>query len=132
MSPGRSSIWQRKNLIIAGMIAVIMIYSCESNSTNVKHRQYLNSGSILYTKYCSNCHQENGEGLRELYPPLAGSDYLKHKINVICAVKNGLHGEIVVNSKVYNQPMPSNEKLTSLKWLLCSPLYTTPGITRRR
>jgi len=30
-------------------------------------------GKSLYTKYCANCHQENGEGLPGAFPPLKGS-----------------------------------------------------------
>ena len=69
-------------------------------------KQYKIQGRKLYTQYCANCHQMNGEGLGELFPPLAESDYLMEDIpRAICTVKNGLKGEIIVNGTAYNQPM---------------------------
>lgn len=65
-------------------------------------------GKDNYTRLCSNCHGENGEGLLGLVPPLAGSDYLKNNKNVIaCIIKNGINGELVVNGTKYNQGMPA-------------------------
>jgi nitrite reductase (NO-forming) len=69
-------------------------------------------GQKLYNEYCKTCHQETGKGLGSLYPPLAGSDYLKtkSKAEIIKAVTGGLKGEIVVNGKKYNgimAPLPS-------------------------
>ena len=34
------------------------------------------SGSQVYSLYCVHCHQENGEGVKKRYPPLAGSKWL--------------------------------------------------------
>jgi cytochrome c oxidase cbb3-type subunit 2 len=31
------------------------------------------NGQILYSKNCQSCHQANGEGLKEAFPPLKGS-----------------------------------------------------------
>ncbi|MFM8178430.1 MAG: c-type cytochrome [Candidatus Kapaibacterium sp.] len=69
-------------------------------------------GQKLYNEYCKTCHQETGKGLGSLYPPLAGSDYLKSKskADIIKAVTGGLKGEIVVNGKKFNgimAPLPS-------------------------
>ena len=33
-------------------------------------------GKDVYTTYCQSCHMEQGEGLEDVYPPLAKSDYL--------------------------------------------------------
>ncbi len=73
-------------------------------------------GKALYTSYCSNCHQDNGEGLGKLYPPLAQSDYMMNKLpETICLIKNGIKGEIVVNDVAYNQQMPGISQLTNLE-----------------
>lgn len=83
---------------------------------SVKLDQYLVEGRDLYLKNCSNCHQENGQGLGRLYPPLNNSDYLKGNVDeVICLVKNGISGAIVVNGIEYNQPMPALTQLTALE-----------------
>ena len=81
-----------------------------------KFKQYLVEGERLYVSHCSNCHQVDGKGLRRVYPPLAPSDYMDQNFeNVICAMKYGLAGEIVVNGNSYNQPMPGGASLTELE-----------------
>ncbi len=102
---------------------VVLFLQCESDDTNhmsheekIKYRQYLVEGKRLYLQHCSNCHQENGTGLVRLYPPLNGSDYLKNnEKKVICSIKKGQTGEITVNGILFNQPMPSNPRLTNLE-----------------
>lgn len=95
------------------IIAVVSFTSCQSEE-KIKLEQYYIGGKELYEQNCANCHQKDGKGLQSLYPPIAGSDYLKDKENVIYIIKNGLAGEILVNGKKYNQPMPANNQLTNL------------------
>ncbi|MCB9233002.1 MAG: cytochrome c [Bacteroidia bacterium] len=60
-----------------------------------------------YETYCGNCHGKEGQGFRDLYPPLAGSDYLsKHETELPCLIRHGLSGTITVNGKTFDQPMP--------------------------
>ena len=94
-------------------IAVVSFTSCQSEE-KIKLEQYYIGGKELYELNCANCHQKDGKGLQNLYPPIAGSDYLKDKEKVIYIIKNGLVGEILVNGKKYNQPMPANNQLTNL------------------
>ncbi|RPI75690.1 MAG: nitrite reductase, copper-containing [Ignavibacteriales bacterium] len=64
-------------------------------------------GKNIYQVTCQACHQANGEGLPNVFPPLAKSDYLnKNKEAAIDAVVHGLSGEITVNGKKYNGLMP--------------------------
>lgn len=54
------------------------------------------------------CHQAEGKGLADAFPPLASSDYLNEDIGrAISTVANGLSGEITVNGQVFNSVMPS-------------------------
>ncbi|AMM52915.1 hypothetical protein TH61_12155 [Rufibacter sp. DG15C] len=70
-------------------------------------------GKLLYGRHCANCHLDNGEGLRGVIPPLAGSDYLdKHRDELACLIRNGISGPIEVNGRMYNQAMPANKGLT--------------------
>lgn len=64
-------------------------------------------GEKVYKAYCATCHQANGQGLSTVYPPLAGSDYIKSKPKkeIIKSVVNGLKGEITVNGKKFNGVM---------------------------
>ncbi len=82
---------------------------------NIRLQQYVVKGKELYNVYCVACHQNSGEGLASLYPPLAKSDYLLADLpRAACGIKNGLQTEIVVNGTKYNQMMPPNN-LTPLE-----------------
>ncbi len=64
------------------------------------------SGKNLYTTTCFACHQANGEGIPNAFPPLAKSDYLNADVNrAIDIVVNGKTGEIIVNGDKYNSVM---------------------------
>ncbi len=63
-------------------------------------------GHEIYQDFCLTCHLSKGEGIEEVYPPLANSDYLVDSIDAsIRAVKYGLEGKIIVNGKVYDNIM---------------------------
>ncbi len=83
---------------------------------DIKFRQYYVQGQLLYDKNCSNCHQKDGSGLGLLYPPLHSSDFMDANFEkVICLMKYGINGEIVVNGKSYNKEMPGVLPLTDLE-----------------
>jgi mono/diheme cytochrome c family protein len=66
------------------------------------------NGKETYSTYCMSCHMEQGEGLEDVYPPLAKSDYLMaDKKRSIQQVLYGLSGEIKVKGKIYNMDMAS-------------------------
>lgn len=70
-------------------------------------------GSQLYNKYCLTCHQVNGKGIRNMFPPLAGNEKITgHPDELIKIVLFGLEGPITVNGREYNQPMPPQAYLT--------------------
>ena len=55
---------------------------------------------------CQTCHQENGEGLPNLYPPLAGSEILTGDPSIpIAIVLHGLTGEVTVKGQKFNNVM---------------------------
>lgn len=79
-------------------------FSCMSQNNTLK--QSIERGSEIYTDFCMTCHLPNGEGLENVYPPLAKSDYLmKNREASIRGIKYGLKGEIIVNGKTYNSVM---------------------------
>ena len=81
-----------------------------------KFQQYYNQGELLFQKNCANCHQKDGSGLGRIYPPLDSSDYMsKNFDDVICLIRYGKKGELVVNGVSYNQPMPGIPTLTDLE-----------------
>lgn len=106
-------------VFIAALSIFITFFSCTSNKKSgesVKLQQYYVEGEQLYLAHCSNCHQKSGAGLGLLYPPLNESDYMEQNLDeVICLIKNGKSGELMVNKKTYNQPMPGVPTLTNLE-----------------
>lgn len=51
-----------------------------------------------------------------LYPPLNKSDYMdQHFEEVICIMRNGVGGELLVNGKKYNKEMKGIPSLTELE-----------------
>ncbi len=93
------------------------------------YTQYYNKGEDLYLTHCSNCHQVDGTGLAQLYPPLHRSDYMAaHFEEVICLIRYGKSGEIVVNGIMYNQPMKGIPTLTDLEIAeIATYIYNTWG-----
>jgi nitrite reductase (NO-forming) len=74
--------------------------------------QQIAAGAVLFKGTCSVCHQDNGEGLPNVFPPLAKSDYLlkdpKHAVEVVL---NGLSGPVKVNGATFNSVMPPMSQL---------------------
>ena len=100
---------------------LILLLACSSNSGNsvdassVKFKQYYVRGEELYLNHCSNCHQATGTGLGLVYPPLNTSDYMEKNFeSVLCLMKHGIKGEVIVNGKSFSQPMPGVSTLTKL------------------
>jgi nitrite reductase (NO-forming) len=66
----------------------------------------ISDGKSIYNKTCFACHQANGEGLNNAFPPLAKSDFLNADVNrAIDIVLKGKTGEVTVNGKKYNSVM---------------------------
>ncbi|MEZ4880512.1 MAG: cytochrome c [Chitinophagales bacterium] len=66
------------------------------------------AGKLIFNNACFACHQSNGQGVPNAFPPLAKSDYLNSDKNkAIMAVIHGLKGEVTVNGKKYNSQMPA-------------------------
>ena len=66
----------------------------------------------LYNTYCAACHQNDGKGDGNRFPPLGGTDWVTgDKTKLLNTLLKGLNGEIVVNDKPYNGLMPAHNFL---------------------
>lgn len=74
-------------------------------------------GRRVYTIHCMACHQIDGRGLPEQYPPLAGSDWVAGSPRRLARiVLHGLHGPIVVNGLPFDNEMPGHgDQLSDLR-----------------
>lgn len=96
-------------MLITGIISFISLSLISFNSSPF---QDFKKGKEVYSLYCQNCHMEKGEGMPELYPPLAKTNYLKDAKKMIGIILKGQSGEITVNGKKYNVEMPAQDYLT--------------------
>lgn len=65
-------------------------------------------GRRLFTSICAACHQPTGQGRPNVFPPLAGSDFLNaDKNRAIKIIIHGRQGEVLVNGMKFNSSMPA-------------------------
>lgn len=65
-------------------------------------------GKQIFGSTCFACHQSEGQGIPNTFPPLAKSDYLNaDSKRAIKTILHGLSGEIMVNGKKFNSVMPA-------------------------
>ena len=70
-------------------------------------------GKEVYVNNCMSCHLEKGDGVKDLYPPLAKADYFtKDPKKAIGIILNGQSEEITVNGKKYSTAMPAQSYLS--------------------
>ncbi len=70
--------------------------------------QRIELGAGVFANNCQACHQADGRGVPEAFPPLAGSDYLNaDKFRAIRTVTGGLNAQLVVNGQHFNGEMPA-------------------------
>lgn len=73
---------------------------------DTKLQESIKRGQEIYGDFCVTCHLEKGEGVPNVFPPLANSDYLQNQRGAsIAGIKYGQRGEIVVNGVTYNSVM---------------------------
>ena len=58
---------------------------------------------------CSACHQPTGLGLPAIFPPLAGSDFIKNNPReiVVSSILKGITGKIIVNLSLIHISEPT-------------------------
>ena len=67
----------------------------------------LERGKQVYMQSCFACHLPDGKGMANVFPPLAGSDYLMaDRDRAIRIILKGLTGPVTVNGVNYNSAMP--------------------------
>jgi nitrite reductase (NO-forming) len=110
-----------------------------SVSGTLTREQQVQAGSVLFKGTCSTCHQPNGEGLANVFPPLAKSDFLaKTPQRAVEIVLNGLTGPVTVNGAQYNSVMPPMSQLNDdevaniLTYVLSSWGNNGPQITAKQ
>ncbi len=98
---------------LATIVGIVLIAGgCGSQDKKAKRQQFAR-GQILYERHCQRCHKSDGEGFKELYPPLNQADYMQANEELVpCIIKYGMNGHIMVNGNAYNLKMPGNKSLS--------------------
>lgn len=66
------------------------------------------TGAEIFAVTCASCHQANGEGVPERYPPLAGSEWVSGDADrMLRIVLHGLTGEVEVQGEMFTGLMPA-------------------------
>jgi len=92
-----------KNSIVASISLLLLFFAC-NQSPFVQGKEY-------YNHLCSNCHMEDGTGLKKVIPSLANSEYLKlNQESLPCLIRNGM--ETPEDSTLF---MPANRNLTAFE-----------------
>ena len=98
------SILMKKVFLVS--LCVLVVCSMSSFAQKFDLKASITRGKDVYTAQCMSCHLEQGEGIENVYPPLAKSDYLMaDKKRSINEVLHGLTGPIKVNGVAYDGVM---------------------------
>ncbi|NJK85053.1 MAG: cytochrome c [Bacteroidales bacterium] len=97
---------------LAIFMAIMMLVSCKNNTTVPETNT--DSGLAVYKQNCLSCHQSDGSGVPNMYPPLINTEWVtKNNDRLISLILNGISGEIEVNGVKYNSVMPAFDYLTN-------------------
>ncbi len=106
-----------KTIIVTFMISAVAVILLSFNQS-FDLKASMARGEAIYTAQCASCHLPEGEGIAEVFPPLAKSDYLKDKNRLIKVVLQGVRGPMKVNGVEYNSEMPgvqlSNQQVSDV------------------
>lgn len=70
---------------------------------------HLEEGRTLYMKVCIECHQADGSGVEDTFPPLAGSEWVSGDPRTLLRILlGGVYGPITVKGVDYNSAMPGH------------------------
>lgn len=96
----------KHSLTILFVFTMAMTFSAFQDKPKFDLKASMAKGKDIYTTYCMSCHMENGEGLEDVYPPLAKSDYMMaDKNRMIQQILYGANIPMKVNGKSYQAEM---------------------------
>jgi len=97
----------KKIIALSTIIVIISTFFSFDQKPAYDLKSSIARGKDVYTAYCTSCHMEQGEGIEDVYPPLAKSDYMMaDKKRSVQQIIKGVSGEIKVKGKTYNSEMP--------------------------
>lgn len=96
----------RKIILLSSLVCLGFIFISFQEKPKFNLKESIERGKDIYIANCLTCHLDQGEGIEDVYPPLAKSDYLMaDKKRSIQQVLYGATGEMKVNGKTYSGEM---------------------------
>ena len=93
--------------------APVSVAAASAKAGTLTKEEQIAAGKVVFAGTCSTCHGADGKGMEGVFPPLAGSDYIKADAKRLPQViLHGLVGAVQVNGKDYNSTMPPMSQLT--------------------
>lgn len=80
-------------------------------------------GAVIYSDKCARCHQDDGLGVPDKYPPLAGNPGAADLDYVVDVVTNGLSGKVIMGVD-YERDMPAFKDRLSVEEIQLVSEYT--------
>jgi len=87
-------------------VSLCLVLGIMSFQIENEKEESIKRGEDVYIFYCQKCHMADGKGGENLYPPVAGSDYLFNNIDQsIQILMLGSNKDILVNGKTHDMDM---------------------------
>lgn len=97
---------QKISIFLLIVLWILVLDSCDSSQSK---------GAILFKRNCANCHGQNAEGFKNLYPGINENSRINTNLEFLpCIIKNGISEHHPLNSKEYNLPMLANDHLSDI------------------
>jgi len=90
----------------AGQLLAAVSPATSGEQKTPVNKDFYDAGKKLFTQHCQSCHQANGRGVDDAFPPLAGNSNLEDLGLVTKTVKTGKTGHVAVEGKSFNSVMP--------------------------
>ncbi|GAB4194388.1 MAG: hypothetical protein Tsb002_25890 [Wenzhouxiangellaceae bacterium] len=98
----------RLTRLLGSMVVVLLLSACEGPGEEAQP----DSGAMLYQQHCAACHGDDGAGRGNVFPPLAGSEWLRLPPEKLAeVVLRGVAGPVIVAGRRYNGQMPAQRHL---------------------
>jgi mono/diheme cytochrome c family protein len=97
----------KKLVITLFVIGISGIYLFAEMPNRPVSKASIARGRKIYRTYCLSCHQQDGSGVYQMYPPSQRSPYVKGKSSTLIKILvNGRTEGVEINGDTYNNAMP--------------------------
>jgi uncharacterized protein len=115
-SPDRAALVKFTDTAPAGLRAHaerILAAPPEIDRTPVEVPHRFITGRDLYMKACIECHQADGRGVPQTFPPLRGSEWVKgDRDSMLRIILGGLSGPVEISGQKFNGVMPGHSHVS--------------------